>query len=82
MFSAKPETFEQHPFGQELAKVSEIAEEYGISKETLAIVDEEEQKLLSLGLFKFCADDYWREIQGLFVGVFDEPQPLRTALWI
>ncbi|KAM3086648.1 hypothetical protein ACMFMF_000594 [Clarireedia jacksonii] len=60
---------EPHPFGNELAQVTEIAEEYGITQETLAVVDEEEQELLSRGLFKFRAEDYMSEIQGLFIDV-------------
>jgi len=73
---------EQHPFGNELAQVSELAEEYGISKETLAVVDEEEQELVSRGLFKFGAEDYMSEIQGLFLSTFGDVRPAMSSMWI
>ncbi|KAK0672844.1 hypothetical protein QBC41DRAFT_6910 [Cercophora samala] len=64
----------QHPFGQELAQVSEIAEEYGI-KEQMNVVDAEEKEMVAKGLMKFNANDYLGEIQGLFANFFaDEPQ--------
>ncbi|KAF7871887.1 hypothetical protein EAF04_003994 [Stromatinia cepivora] len=85
MFSANVEeaaAAEPHPFGNELAQVTEIAEEYGITKETLAIVDEEEQELISRGLFKFRAEDYMSEIQGLFMSAFGEVKPTIGPVWI
>ncbi|KAG4442286.1 hypothetical protein IFR05_002210 [Cadophora sp. M221] len=82
MFAANPEVIEQHPFGNELAQVSELAEEYGISKETLAVVDEEEQELVSRGLFKFRAEDYMSEIQGLFLSTFGDARPAMSSMWI
>jgi len=88
MFAANPETMDmhppqpQHPFGNELAQVSELAEEYGISKERLAVVDEEEQELVSKGLFKFRAEDYMSEIQGLFIQAFGESRPTMASMWI
>ena len=82
MFSPHPETVE-HPFGNELAQVSELAEEFGSSKEQrLPILDPEEQELISLGLFKFAADDYMNELQGLFVTAFGELPKQPTTLWI
>jgi hypothetical protein len=78
-----PEEPEQHPFGNELAKVSEIAEDFGISKETLAVVDEEEQELVSRGLFKFRAEDYMCEIQGFFQSAFSDARPtMPSSMWI
>jgi hypothetical protein len=59
----------QHPFGQELAQVSEIAEEYGL-KEQMSVVDAEEKEMLAKGLLKFNANDYLGEIQGLFANFF------------
>ncbi|KAI9642321.1 hypothetical protein NHQ30_009123 [Ciborinia camelliae] len=85
MFSAnieKEAAAEPHPFGNELAQVTEIAEEYGIAKETLAVVDEEEQELISRGLFKFRAEDYMSEIQGLFISAFGEVKPNIGPVWI
>lgn len=76
------ETIETHPFGHELAQVSEIAEEYGITKEKLAVVDEEETELVSKGLFKFRAEDYISEIHGLFMTAFGDAKAARSALWI
>jgi hypothetical protein len=84
----QPTTRESHPFGQELAQVSEIAEEYGV-KEKLQVIDEEEQELASRGLCKFSADDYLGEIQGLFSTLFFDAPTSRTpharpvaAIWI
>lgn len=84
MFSAHVDTVDHtpHPFGHELAQVSEIAEEYGISKERLVVVDEEEQELADRGLFKFTATDYISEIQGLFLNAFSDSQPKMSAMWI
>lgn len=82
MFAANVETIEQHPFGNELAQVSEIAEEYGISQERLSIVDEEERELRALGLFKFCAEEYMSEIHGLFLSAFGEVKPKMSTMWI
>ncbi|TAQ83521.1 hypothetical protein B7494_g8163 [Chlorociboria aeruginascens] len=81
MFESKIDTMD-HPFGNELAQVSELAEEFGISKEKLIMVDEEEQELVSRGFFKFCAEDYISEIQGLFTTAFGESRPKMAALWI
>lgn len=88
MFSAYPDIVEshphqnQHPFGNELAQVSELAEEYGISKEKLVVVDEEEQELVSKGLLKFCAEEYMSEIQGLFLNAFGDARPTISSMWI
>ncbi|KAK3394570.1 hypothetical protein B0H63DRAFT_444712 [Podospora didyma] len=71
----------QHPFGPELAQVSEIAEEYGV-KEKLNEVAAEEQELLAKGLLKFSAEDYMGEIRGLFTSFFADVRPPRTAQWI
>jgi hypothetical protein len=79
MFSANVETVEKHPFGNELAQVSELAEEYGISSK-MEVIDEEEQELFSKGLFKFRAEDYAREIHGLFLNAFGEIKP--SMAWI
>jgi len=47
-----------HPFGAELAKVSEIAEEYG-ARDLDAV---EEEWMMSKGLRKFGVEDYLQEI--------------------
>lgn len=85
MFTANVDMIEQqqqHPFGNELAQVSELAEDYSISKEKLAVVDEEEQELVSRGLFKFRAEDYMSEIQGLFMSAFGDTKPTMSSMWI
>jgi hypothetical protein len=83
MFSPNPETFEQQPFGNELAKVSELVEEFSspISPTPLTPVDEEEIELASKGLFKFAADDYMSELQGLYITAFGDMPPMSTV-WI
>jgi hypothetical protein len=81
MFAATPVTIESHPFGNELAQVSEIAEEYS-AQEKIYVIDEEEQELVSRGLFKFCAEDYMSEIQGLFLSAFGESRPAMATMWI
>lgn len=83
MFSANVDSSsgpEPHPFGNELAQVTELAEEYGAPGGMQAI-DEEEQELMSRGLFKFDADDYMREIESFFVDAFGDSNSMRT-IWI
>ncbi|RYP92488.1 hypothetical protein DL770_001354 [Monosporascus sp. CRB-9-2] len=73
----------KHPFGLELAQVTEIAEDYGV-KEKLSVIDEEEQELISRGLYRFRPEDYMSEIQGLFSTFFgSEPTiQVREPVWI
>ncbi|KAI2629600.1 hypothetical protein GGR54DRAFT_269002 [Hypoxylon sp. NC1633] len=71
----------QHPFGQELAQVSELAEELGV-KEKMEVIDEEEQQLISQGLCRFRPEDYLAEVQGLF-STFFKPEPAEIEpVWI
>lgn len=75
----------QHPFGLELAQVTEIAEEFGVVNR-LGVVDEEEQELLSRGLCKISADVYLNDIQNLASFFFHDrdathARPAQTA-WI
>jgi hypothetical protein len=78
---------EPHPFGQELAQVTEIAEEYGIreSKLEVDVVDPEEspeeRELREKGLCKFGAEEYMLEIEGFYREMLGVPEPLRT-MWI
>lgn len=83
MFSPNPDAV-AHPFGNELAQVSELAEEYGLSKQQqkLTVFDEEEQELMAMGLYKFAADDYMNELQGLFITAFGDLPQQRTTVWI
>ncbi|KAI1338561.1 hypothetical protein F5Y15DRAFT_121332 [Xylariaceae sp. FL0016] len=74
---------QQHPFGQELAKVSELAEELGL-RDTLQIIDEEQQQLMAKGLYSFRPEDYLDEIQALQSMFFKQPPaPAPTQqVWI
>ncbi|MCJ1446888.1 MAG: hypothetical protein MMC23_007395 [Stictis urceolatum] len=69
MFSAKPEA--DHPFGAELQKVNELAEEFGMKD--VQIVDEESQYLINHGFHLFSAEEYMQEIQPLFAQVYSTP---------
>lgn len=69
MFTNQPEP--DHPFGAELTKVNELAEEIGARN--VLVLDEEEQFLMEHGLCKFGAEEYLDEIQGLFGGSFNNP---------
>ena len=63
MFSGKVEVISgpgPHPFGNELAQVTELVEEYGVQSR-MQVIDEEEQELISKGLFKFDAEDYMQD---------------------
>ncbi|KAI3329392.1 hypothetical protein HD806DRAFT_285069 [Xylariaceae sp. AK1471] len=75
-------TESQHPFGQELAKVSELAEELGV-KDKLQDIEEEEEQLITKGLLKFTAEDYLAEIHELLsTFMIPEPAPLQQTVWI
>lgn len=84
MFAANVETMDHHPFGKELAQVTEIAEEYGLMTENMAIVDPEEQELISQGFFKFSAEEYINEIRSYFEVAYGEPKPkpAMASMWI
>jgi hypothetical protein len=78
---APSESIQQHPFGPELAQVTELAEEYGGSFHEVRVVDPEEADLITRGFFKFGVHDYLAEIQDLYATAFDEPVS-NTMLWI
>lgn len=69
---------EDHPFGRELAQVNEVAEEFG----GRAMLDEEEQYMLSHGLVKFGVEDYINEIQQLYGGVFEDQLGVAANPWL
>ncbi|PKS10593.1 hypothetical protein jhhlp_002347 [Lomentospora prolificans] len=75
----------QHPFGLELAQVTEIAEEFGVGNR-LDAIDEEEQELLSRGLCKVSADVYLNDIQNLASFFFHDRDVTHArpvpAVWI
>lgn len=80
----RKELSQSHPFGHELAQVSEIAEEFGL-KDQLHVFDTEEKELRELGLCKFNANDYLGEIQGLYESIFGIAPLMPKAqaqLWI
>ncbi|KND95160.1 hypothetical protein TOPH_00177 [Tolypocladium ophioglossoides CBS 100239] len=72
-----------HPFGQELAQVTELAEEYSTNA-GLATIDEEQQYLESRGLVKLSATDYLGAIQSLSAAFFAETKHAAAPapLWI
>ncbi|KAI9053790.1 hypothetical protein LZ554_002739 [Drepanopeziza brunnea f. sp. 'monogermtubi'] len=82
MFGANVDSFEQHPFGHELAQVTEIAEDYGITEGILAEVYREEQELIARGLFKFGAEDYMSEIHHIVMGTFGPAESSMSSAWI
>lgn len=73
---------QQHPFGQELAQVSEIAEEFGINAEKMTALEREEHDLRARGFVKYRAEDYISEIQGLFSMAFGDAKVGKSAIWI
>jgi len=84
-FEKKPEFSESHPFGQELAQVTEIAEEFG---QKLGPIDEEEQELMNRGFCKLSADVYLRDIEALLSSFFNDRDatpvrlPVAATAWI
>ncbi|KAH6646403.1 hypothetical protein BKA67DRAFT_541370 [Truncatella angustata] len=77
----KPEPAFTHPFGQELAQVSEIAEEFGV-KDKMHAANQEEQDLLRKGLCIFQAEDYLNEVSSVFTKFF-APEPAESQpIWI
>ncbi|KAL1843163.1 hypothetical protein VTJ49DRAFT_2913 [Mycothermus thermophilus] len=83
---------QQHPFGPELAQVSELAEEYGVKEEVVREqlpppssskprqVDGDEQDMLRKGLLKFSADEYLSEVvRPLFASFMLPPPPARLG---
>lgn len=69
-----------HPFGHELAQVTELAEEYAstAADKTRAMLSKEERDLVKSGLKKFTPEDYILEVQGLFTTFFGEVKHARN----
>lgn len=69
-----------HPFGHELAQVTELAEEYAstAADKTRAMLSKEERELIDSGLKKFSPEDYLVEIHGLFTTFFGEVTHARS----
>ena len=80
MFSdSQSNTDAHHPFSRELAQVHEVAEEFGGSG---ALIDEE-QEMRAKGLIRFDAEEYVREILGLFGDRYGKGQLAQMASpWI
>lgn len=74
-----------NPFGQELAQVTELAEEFS-AKGRLDVIYEDEQYIMSRGLAKMSADDYLNEIHSLMATFWPEPvtshQGSAGPMWI
>lgn len=86
---APPPSFQQrtlkesHPFGQELAQVTELAEEYSGKAPTKE--DEEDlQYIKSNGLSKFSAEDYLSEVHSLLTSFLPEMTHAKPSapVWI
>ncbi|TQV97295.1 hypothetical protein V2A60_000083 [Cordyceps javanica] len=73
---------ESHPFGHELAQVSELAEEYGVGHQLKPIDEEEELYLSSRNLIKLTADDYLGIVHSLSSSFFAEHPAAPAPLWI
>ncbi|KAF7549697.1 hypothetical protein G7046_g8259 [Stylonectria norvegica] len=75
----RPTYKESHPFGHELAQVTELAEEFG-AKSNSKLDEEDMQYLQTRGLNKFSADEYLGDIQTIFGSFFnDVATQARTA---
>lgn len=72
----KKDYSDSHPFGQELAQVTELAEEFS-GREKQSTVDD----LSGRGLFQFSAEEYILEIEGLVSEFLGDARPT-AALWI
>lgn len=68
-----------HPFGNELAQVNEVAEEFG---GVSALMDEEEEEMKIKGLMRFKAEDYVNEILGLWGGAYEGRLTGMASPWI
>jgi hypothetical protein len=98
LFNVAHASTDAHPFGPELAQVTELAEEYSsgsgsgvasadekkvdVEVNEVVIVDEEEQNLAAKGLFKFEADEYMREIETFFRDAFGVESQAIRTMWI
>ncbi|KAH7162983.1 hypothetical protein B0J13DRAFT_26068 [Dactylonectria estremocensis] len=69
---------ESHPFGHELAQVTELAEEYGARRDSKHD-DEDNTYIKSKGLVKFSADDYISDVQNLINSFFPEVAHAKPA---
>lgn len=70
-----------NPFGNELARVTELAEEFGGKVVSSQVLRQEETELLNKGYKKFNPDSYVNDVQGLYTDFFAEEKVARP-LWI
>ena len=81
----RPPRDDLHPFGQELAQVSELAEVFGSKQQQLKVVDEDGAYLQENSLCKWNPSDYLGEISSLYSSFFPEASAKHTPtvpLWI
>jgi len=67
-----------HPFGKELEKLSEVAEEFGDALRS-AEWEQDVAVMQWRGLRRFCAEDYMFEIRPLFSMAFPTSRPPQVA---
>ncbi|KAI5466163.1 hypothetical protein BGZ63DRAFT_349070 [Mariannaea sp. PMI_226] len=74
---------QSHPFGKELAQVTELAEEYRVSASNKED-DEDNMYIKAKSLVKFTADDYLNDVQSLLTSFFPEMTHAKpvTTMWI
>lgn len=70
-----------HPFGHELAKVTELAEEFGGKMVSKQVLRQEEADLINKGYKKCRPDSYLDEVEGLYANFFAEEKTAKP-LWI
>ena len=78
--SQDKQTENNHPFGAELAKVTELAEEIGGSN--ALIQDEDEHYLVSRGLHKWTTHDYVDDLAAYFGNNSMNPFIVSASAWI
>ncbi|KLU87453.1 hypothetical protein MAPG_06453 [Magnaporthiopsis poae ATCC 64411] len=77
----EPSAAPSNPFGNELARVTELAEEFGGKAVSKQVMRQEEADLLNKGYKKFRPDSYLDEVQGLYADFFAEEKTAKP-LWI
>jgi len=73
-----------HPFGQELAQVTELVEELNVKMPSTDITREDAKYLASKGLVPFGVSDYLAIVDDLASTFFPDTNHIRAAgpLWI
>jgi hypothetical protein len=80
-------TQDPHPFGQELAQVTELVEEFGSNEQAAArrnVLAAEDAKFVSQGRPRFTAADYLKDVEAIYATFFPEAvhAPAAAPLWI